>query len=72
MTKPKRWYIENGEKGLILIGSDGECIKKPNARHSLGNVIDAQVPCDKKQEDHQNRGNSCKLHVDSQNYARNV
>ena len=68
MTKPKRWYIENGEKGLMLIGSDGECIKKPNARQGLGTVIDARVPCDKDLE--KNRGNSCKLYVDSQSYAR--
>ena len=78
MTKHKRWYIENGEKGLILIGSDGKCMKKLNARQGLGTVIDARVPCDKDLEKNNKITKteailvSCKLYVDSQNYARKV
>ncbi len=43
MTKPKKWYIDDG---LELVGSDGENIRKPNAKQSLGVVINVLVPSD--------------------------
>ena len=44
MTKPKKWYLESVENGVVIKGSDGECIRKPNAKQPLGQVMKALVP----------------------------
>ena len=46
MTKAKRWFLEKDNDGceVILKASDGECIRKPNAKQPLGPIISVQVP----------------------------
>ena len=44
MTKPKKWYLESVEEGVVIKGNDGECIRKPNAKQPLGQVLKALVP----------------------------
>ena len=43
MTKPKKWYLESFENKVVIKESDGECIRKPNAKQPLGKVVKALV-----------------------------
>ena len=47
MTKPKKWFLESNESGVVLKSSEyGELIKKINAKQVLGRVLKVEVPND--------------------------
>ena len=44
MTKPKKWFLDNIESGVVVKEADGECIKNLyNAKQALGRIIKALV-----------------------------
>lgn len=47
MTKPKRWYLYQGDDGVRIFHSDsGEAIRKPNSKHGLGVILSVAFPAD--------------------------